>query len=69
LRLFSATSNRGLGTTWCPAKEPTSHFIIEIVTLFGNTQPRFKAQGEMNLSFSDVSGKKLWRKYEITRVA
>jgi len=39
LRFFSAMSKRGLGTTLCPAKEPTSHLIIEIVTFLATYNP------------------------------
>jgi hypothetical protein len=38
-RFFSAISKRGFGTMWCPAKEPTSHLIIEMVTFFATNNP------------------------------
>jgi hypothetical protein len=57
LRVLSATLNRGFGTTWCPAKEPTSHLIMEIVVFFDKRTTPNESSDLLHLSFSGIHEK------------
>jgi hypothetical protein len=41
---------------WCPANEPTSDLIIEIVVFLGIAQSLSKTEGGTHLNFSEVTG-------------